>query len=68
MRAAASNGNTRTSKFEDLYSRRNDLDKSDSAVIEIFFDCVSRFSSRDSGPPTAEIRSNFFGSPGYRLN
>ena len=67
MTAAASNGNTRTSKFEDLDSRRNGLDKSDSAVIEIFFDCVSRFSSRDSGLSIDELQVNFFGSPEYRF-
>lgn len=67
MTAAASNGNTRTSKFEDLDSRQNGLDKSDSAVIEVFFHCLSRFSSRDSSPSIDELQVNFFGSPEYRF-
>ena len=67
MTAAASNGNTRTSKFEDLVSRQNGLDNSDSAVVEVFFDCVSRFSSHDSGLSVDELRINFFGSPEYRF-
>ena len=63
----APSGKTRTSKFEDLDSRRNSLDESDLAVIEIFFDCVSRFSSHDSGSSIDELQVNFFGSPEYRF-
>ena len=66
--AAASNGNTSTSKFKDLGSRWIDLDERDSAVINIFFDCVSRFSSCDySCTSVNEIEANFFGSPEYRF-
>lgn len=67
MTLTASNGNTRTSKFEDLDTRRNGHDKSDSAVIEVFFDCISRFSSRDTGSSIDELQVNFFGSPEYRF-
>ncbi|KAI9788922.1 MAG: hypothetical protein M1816_006487 [Peltula sp. TS41687] len=74
MTSAASNHDTRTSKFEDLDSRRrNDLDNSDAAVIEVFFDCVSRFSSGDSRPSSSssssieELQVNFFGAPEYRF-
>lgn len=67
MTAAASNGKTRTSKFENLDSRRNSRDQSESAIIEVFFDCVSRFSSRDSGASVDELQGNFFGSPEYRF-
>ena len=65
--AAASKGNKKASKFQDLDTRQTGLDPSDSAVIEVFFDCVSRFSSRDSGPSIDDVKANFFGSPDYRL-
>lgn len=65
--AVASNDDARTSKLEDLDSRRGDLSESDSAVIEIFFDCVSRFSSHASDPSIDELQVNFFGSPEYRF-
>lgn len=64
---AASASDTATSKFENLGSRRYDLDKSQSAVIEVFFDCVSRFSSHDSVPSIDEPQKNFFESPEYRF-
>ncbi len=67
MTAAAPNSNTRTSKFQDLDAMRNGLDESDSAVIEVFFDCVSRFSSRDSHLSIDELQAKFFGSPEYRF-
>ncbi|KAI9756364.1 MAG: hypothetical protein M4579_003868 [Chaenotheca gracillima] len=64
---ASSNESTRTSKFEDLDSRRNDLEESDSAVIEVFFDCVSRFSTRDPHQSIDDLQVSFFGSPEYRF-
>ncbi len=67
LEAVASNGNTRTLRFQDQDSRRNGLDENDSAVIEVFFDCVSRFSSCDPGPSTGQLQANFFGSPEYRF-
>lgn len=67
MTAAASKGNKRTSKFEDLVSRRSGLGESDSALIEVFFDCVSRFSSHDFDLSTDELQINFFASPAYRF-
>ncbi|KAL9035717.1 MAG: hypothetical protein Q9214_006455, partial [Letrouitia sp. 1 TL-2023] len=62
----ASSSNTRTSKFEDIDTRWNGPDKSDSAVIEVFFDCVSRF-SHESDRSIDELQVNFFGSPEYRF-
>ena len=57
----------RASKFEDLDSRRNDQDRSDSAVIDVFFDCVSRFCSHNSDPSKDNLRVNLFMSPEYRF-
>lgn len=65
--STASSSNTRTSKFEGLDSTRNSLDESNSAVIEVFFDCFSRFSSHGSGQSIDELQVNFFGSPEYRF-
>lgn len=67
MTLAASGDNTRTSKFKDLDSRQNDLNDSNSAIIEVFFDCVSRFSSGDSHLSIDELSVNFFGAPEYRF-
>ena len=67
MTAAASNSDTTTSKFEGLGPSRYSLDQSESAIIEVFFDCVSRFSSRDPVPSTNEPQINFFESPEYRF-
>ncbi len=67
MTVAASNGNPKDSKFQNPDTRQNGLDKSDSAVIEVFFDCVSRFSSRDSSHAIDELQANFFGPPEYRF-
>ena len=67
MTAVASSSDTTTSKFEDLGSSRYSLDKSESAVIEVFFDCISRFSSQDPVPSTDEPQTNFFESPEYRF-
>ena len=67
LNAAASNGSTRSLKFEDQVSRRNGRNEDDSAVIEVFFDCVSRFSSSDPDPSTDRLHVNFFGSPEYRF-
>ena len=67
VKAAASSGNVRTSKFEDLESQWDGLHKRNSAVVEVFFDCVSRFSSHDPGPSIDELQVNFFGSPEYRF-
>ena len=67
LKAPASNGSTRTLKFRDQDSRWNGLHKNDSAIIEVFFDCVSRFSSSDPGPSTDQLQANFFGSPEYRF-
>ena len=67
VKAAASSGNVRTSKFEDLESQWDGLRKGNSAVVEVFFDCVSRFSSHDSGASIDELQTNFFGSPEYRF-
>ena len=65
--AAASDSDTTSSKFEDLGSGRYSLDKSQSAIIEVFFDCVSRFSSQDPVPSIDEPQKNFFESPEYRF-
>ena len=65
--AAASDSDTTSSKFEHLGSGRYSLDKSQSAIIEVFFDCVSRFSSEDSVPSMDEPQKNFFESPEYRF-
>ena len=67
VKAAASSGNVRTSKFEDLESQWDGLHKGNPAVVEVFFDCVSRFSSHDSGASIDELQMNFFGSPEYRF-
>ena len=65
--AAASSGNIRTSKFEDLESQWDGLYENNLAVVEVFFDCVSRFSSQDSGASIDKLQINFFGSPEYRF-
>ena len=65
MTVAALNGNTKSSKFEDPEFQRNVFDTNDTAIIEIFFDCVSRFSSRDSAPSIDRSQVNFFDSPVY---
>ena len=67
VKSVASSGNVRTSKFEDLESRWDGLHKSNSAVVEVFFDCVSRFSSHVPGPSIDELQVNFFESPEYRF-
>lgn len=67
VKAAASSGNVRTSKYEDLESQWDGLHKSNSAIVEVFFDCVSRFSSHSPGPSIDELQVNFFGSPEYRF-
>ena len=67
VQAAASSGNVRTSKFEDLESRWDGLHKSNSAVVEVFFDYISRFSSHGPGPSIDELQVNFYGSPEYRF-
>ena len=64
---AASNGDTRNSKFRDLGSKWNSSDESDSAVIEVFFDCFSRFYSRDTNTSIDELWEIFIGSPEYRF-
>ena len=65
--AAASDSDTTTSKFEDLCYRRYSLDKSQSAIIEVFFDCVSRFPAQDPVTSIDEPQRNFFESPEYRF-
>lgn len=62
-----SSSNSGTLKFEDLDSMQKGLDECDSPVIEVFFDCVSRFSSHESGRSIDELEVNFFGSPEYRF-
>ena len=67
VKAAALSGNVKISKFEDLESQWDGLHRGNSAVVEVFFDCVSRSSSHDSDASIDELQTNFFGSPEYRF-
>ena len=48
-------------------SRWDGLHKSNSAVVEVLFDCISRFSSHGPGPSIDELQVNFYGSPECRF-
>jgi hypothetical protein len=49
-----------------VLNRDNDED-GDSAAVDIFFDCVSRFSTNNSSSSINRLYANFSGSPDYRF-